>query len=119
MVCLEDDFPSPAVKTPTTFGDEDESVLEKAPSYVIEFADNLLQVAKLGDRRTTSQLVNLLIDTSYDMNILRRSIESVADREGVTSRITWKLTKNSEFRRVPVRKYSRKRDGCRTLYVKI
>lgn len=50
---------------------------EKVPSFVIEFAVIVLRVAKQEDGLILSQLVHLLPDKSFYMNISKRYIKAL------------------------------------------
>lgn len=69
LVFQKDFHPIPAVETPASIEEDDESVAERILRFVKEFADILLRVANHRDRWTASQLVELLINTSFALNV--------------------------------------------------
>lgn len=61
VIWPEDGSPRSAVKTPTIIEYNDEGVSEMVPSFLIEFPDILLRVAKHEDRRAALQVANRYI----------------------------------------------------------
>lgn len=118
VVYRDQDHPITSVETPIIIEDDDEGVLNLFPTFLVAFANILLQITRHEDRWTASQLVDLFPDTSFDLNMLSQYIESVADCNDVTTKNTRKLMKDEGFRRDLVRGGIRKKDGCGILNVK-
>lgn len=96
---------------------DDKNILETVPSFVIDYYDILLQFSKLGDRRISPHLVDLLVNSSFEMNILKRYTNYFAACKDVIDRNTGEVMKGDGICRVPIRGRIGKRDGCGTLYV--
>lgn len=94
MVWSEDDSFSPAVETQTINEEDNTGISEKSTSFVIEFADSSLRVATHEDRWTAYQLIIVLADTSFEVNIFRRYIESLAVHKDVSIRSSGELMKD-------------------------
>lgn len=76
---------------------------DTAPGLFIQFVDNLLRVANEGDRRIATQMLDLLVGTSFKINILEQYIKGVADCEHVTTRNLRKFLKANGLQIVLVR----------------
>lgn len=105
------------MKTPTIIEEDDGSVSERIPSYVIDFFDILQRFSKHGDQRAASQLVVLLTDASFNMNIVKPYIRTFADCEDIITKNTMDLLKNDGVCRVLIRVRVVQKDGCGILYV--
>lgn len=77
MVSEEAGFPISAVNTPTTIKMEKGDVCERASSFLIEYADIFLRVAKKGGRQTASQLVDLITIKFSELGIITRYIKKI------------------------------------------
>lgn len=86
--------------------------------FVTESADILLRVGKQGVGRSALQLVVLLTDTSPEINVFRRHIESLWNSGHLRARKTGSVIKHGGFRRVPVRGSKSNNNGYCALHVK-
>lgn len=114
----EDDSPGPAVGAQTTIVDNNEYVSKRVLSFVIKFAEILLQAAKQESQRIASQPIDLLTNTSFDLNSFRKYIKILADCREVAKRNKREPIKDDGLRRVLVRSEIGKTDGSVTLHVK-
>lgn len=55
-------------------------------SFTTEFADVMQEVLKQGYPLDTSRLRDLIINISFEINIIEQHMKSVADREDVPSK---------------------------------
>lgn len=110
--------PIPVEGTQTINEEDGKGKSGRVLSSVIKFVDILLRAAMHGDRWTLSQLVDLLTDTSIDLNSLRRYTKNFVDYKNVIARHTRELMKGNGLCRVLVRGAIGKKDGRGTLYVK-
>lgn len=61
------------------------------------FTDRLLRIRKRGDQRIAGELVDLINDTSIDMNTFQRPIKNLQDCKDVCTRTTKLLIEDDEF----------------------
>lgn len=118
MVCPLNGCPTRAVDAPTIIEKADRSVWNEIPRFLVESADILLQVAKQENRQNASQMVDLLADISFAMNIFRQKVKSLADWGDCRTWSTRALMKNDVLHWVSVRGNDAKKDSCSTLYRK-
>lgn len=100
MVGQKDGFATSSVETPTIIEENNEGAQEGASSFVIKLAHILQHLAEQKGRQTTLQLVDLLTNTSFEVNMLKWYIKSLADNEAVTTRNTRELIKDDRLCRV-------------------
>lgn len=103
MVCQEDSSLSPEAKAPTIVQKNDEGLVEKTSGFMTAFADVLLQISKLGDRRIVSELVDLSTDTAIEQNMFKCYIKRLAYCKDVSTRKTMEVMKDDKSQRVLVR----------------
>lgn len=118
MVWPEDGSLRNAVATPAIIEKNDNIVSERVLSFVIEFADIMQLVAKHQDRRSASQLIELLNVTFIALNSFRRYIKSVADHKDASAKNIRKILKNDGSCRVLTRGCIEEKDGCGTSFLK-
>lgn len=82
---------------------------EKFPSFVIEFAESLLSVAKHGGRRSALKLNTLLNDKLFEMISFKRVTELITDCEKVSIKLK-NVMKKDLFERVLVGESSAKKE---------
>lgn len=117
MVYQENVSLIPVVAVPTIIEQDDEGVSERDPSFLLEFADISLRVAKKGDRRIALQLVNSLTNTVFVINNFKPYFERPVACEDFTTRYTRRLKNDEGFYKVLVRGGIAKKDDSENLYI--
>lgn len=84
-------------------------------SFVTESADIFLRVAKQGDGRIASELINWLAEITFEVRAFRRYIKTLPHCEDIFSRTKIETTKVDGLCRVLVRYSSAKKDSYDTL----
>lgn len=115
MACRNDGSPWSAVEALTIIEQDEEGVSAKFTSALIKFAYILLRIFKRENGKDALQLVDLLADTTFKVNVLKRYIKSLADSKDFTTRITIELMKNNGFHGAVESGNRAKKDGCGTL----
>lgn len=118
MVGQENGTSIPPAEAPTILAQDDEDASYRDPIFVTEFADILLIIAKRGEERLASQLVDLLADGSFQMNNFKWYIKGLVDSKHVITRNKRKLMKDFAVHRVLVGRDNAKKDCCSPLYPK-
>lgn len=67
MICHPDDYHSSAAHVLTTVRQDNEAIPERTPRFVTGLAITLLQASIKGDRRTASELVEILNGTLFEI----------------------------------------------------
>lgn len=91
---------------------------KRMTSFLIEFAETMLRVSNQGDRRTASELINLLTDISFNTNDFKRFIKSLADREDISAGRKNEIMLNDGVYIALVKGDSAKKHSHSTRYVK-
>lgn len=81
----------------------------KIANFMAEAAELLSEIAKIGDRRISLELVDLLADPSFGINIFKLYIENLPCYKYRFSRRTSKIIKSVGFHRDLVRGGSTKK----------
>lgn len=97
VVSEEEDSHSSAVKTPAIIEEDNGSVSERLPNFVIEFAEILLLLAKQRNGLNAWQLVDLLAFIFFEINFLRRHVKSLADSKDLITKHRRELMKDDGF----------------------
>lgn len=90
----------------------------RIPFVVTELEEILLQIASQGYQTAASQLIKVLPDRTFDMEIFKRIIRNLKDCEQFSCKRTKENMKDYGFQRVLVRGRGERNEGHGTLHVK-
>lgn len=91
MVYPEASLSSPAVETLTKIQQDNDGVSDRAPNLFTKLTDIILQVATQGDGHIALQVITLIANTSFEINISKPCIKGLANCKDITTTITKEL----------------------------
>lgn len=92
---------------------------EKIPSLMTDFTEILLRIADHENWPIAFELVSMLTDISFEINILNPHMIYSADFEAVYYKIIMKVMRTTGFHRVLVRNGSSNNDDHGTTYIEV
>lgn len=98
MMNLENAGPSKAVVIQTAVQQTNEGGMPKMSCAVTKFTDILLLFARMNNQGTVSQLVVLLYDPTFDLDMFKKIIKNLKDCEEVSCKSRNRIEKVRAFK---------------------